>query len=83
MTPEQIDSIKAEIAAGISGAAALASAVAPQFAPLVAIGATVAKAIGPAAFEDIVLLVQKSAPTDAEVLALSKEIAGLSHPELL
>ena len=83
MTQDQIDAIKAEISAGVSGAAALASAVAPQYAPLVAIGATIAKAIGPAAFEDIVLLVQKAAPTDAEVLALSKEIAGLAHPESL
>lgn len=83
MTQDQIDSIKAEIAAGISGAASLASAVAPQYAPLIAIGASVAKIIGPAAFADIALLVQKAAPTPEETLALQLEIAGLSHPETL
>lgn len=83
MTQEQIDSIKAEIAAGIEGAASVASAVAPQYVPLILLGKSVAKLIGPAAFEDIVLLVQKAAPTADEAMALAKEIAGLAHPESL
>lgn len=83
MTQDQIDNIKAEIAATISAGSTIASAVAPQYQPLILLGSSLAKMIGPIAFEDIVKLVQKAQPTEQDAINLAKEIAGLSHPETL
>jgi hypothetical protein len=83
MTTDQIDAIKVTIAADIDAAAGIASTLAPGYAPLIALGRAAAKLIGPAAFEDIVKLVQKNQPTDADAVVLAKEIAGLGHPETL
>lgn len=82
MTQDQIDAIKAEIVAVINGGSAVASAVAPEYQPLILLGKAVALQV-PSLFEDVVKLIQKTAPTDAEATELAQRIAQLSHPESL
>ncbi len=82
MTQEQIDSVKAEISAFVEVGSTVAATVAPEFLPYIILGKAVAKVIPPL-FEDVVKLIQKNQPTEADALALAQNIARLSHPELL
>lgn len=78
----QIDAIKAEINNVIGVGSTIAGTVAPQYLPLIVLGAGVAKMV-PSLFEDVVKLIQKAEPTDADTQALAVSISKLSHPELL
>ncbi len=82
MTQQQIDSIKAELTAGINTAATIATTVAPEYGPYIMLGKAVALAV-PELYEDMVKLVQKAQPTDVETSDLAKKIAALASPETL
>jgi len=82
MTQDQIDAIKAEIAAVVTGGSAVASAIAPEYQPFILLGKAVALQV-PSLFEDVVKLIQKAAPTEAETAELAQRISQLSHPESL
>lgn len=85
MTPEQqakFDAIVAEVSTGVNVAATIAAGVAPEYAPLVYLGAGVAKQF-PGLVEDAINLFDKQEPTDADEAALAANIALLQHPEAL
>lgn len=85
MTPDQklkFDAVVAEVGSGINVAANIAAAVAPEYAPLVYMGAGIAKLGGPLV-EDAINLFEKAEPTDADEASLAATIASLQHPEKL
>lgn len=82
MTQDKIDAIKAEITAVVNTGSTIASTIAPEYKPLIILGRAVALQV-PGLFEDVVKLIQKEQPTDADAQALAERIAQLSHPESL
>lgn len=82
MEQSQIDAIKAEINAVVNTGSTIAATVAPEYLPFILLGKAVALQV-PNLFEDVVKLVQKTEPTDADAQELAQSIAQLQHPELL
>jgi len=82
MTQDQIDAIKAEITAVVNTGSTIAATVAPEYLPFIVLGKAVALQVPPL-FEDVVKLIQKEAPTEADAQALAVKIAQLSHPETI
>lgn len=82
MDQAQIDAIKADINAVIGTGSSVAATIAPEYLPLIVLGTAVARQV-PTLFEDVVKLIGKTAPTDADTQALAVKISQLSHPELL
>ena len=82
MDQAQIDSIKAEVNAGVDTAANVAEVIAPQYAGFIVLGQAVAKAL-PSLYEDVMKLINKEAPTQDEKDSLAKAIASLAKPETL
>lgn len=82
MEQSQIDAIKAEINAVVGAGSTIAATVAPEYLPAILIGKAVMAQV-PGLFEDVVKLIQKNEPTDADAQALAVGIHGLLNPETL
>lgn len=78
----QIDAVQAEIQAAVSTAANIAAVIAPEYLPFIVLGQAVAKAFPPLV-DDVVQLINNTAPSDADNAALAQKIAALANPQAI